>query len=145
MNPKGCSFLLAVFVVVVGLGLGYGKFRAQQRKVLRDTRIAQWHGPLLAMLGHPPHVSFRNQTFSVSGFLCGEFAEAAASTVPHFQRFVVSPDHVVVVGARAYTSSGDELARRQWRDDQARLDQLTARGATPEHAFDAVAWDPHCQ
>jgi hypothetical protein len=146
VNSKGCSFLVALLVVVVGLGIGYSKFRAQQRKALHDARIAQWHEPLLAMLGRPAHVQFRNQALTVSGFLCGEFAVAAAGhTEGPFQRFVVSPDQVVMTGARAYTPSKEDTALRQQQADQARLDTLVRGGASAQQAFDEAAWRPHCR
>lgn len=145
VNSKGCSFLLALLVVVVGLGIGYSKFRAQQRKALHDARIAQWHGPLLAMLGQPAHIRFRDQKLSVSGYLCGEFdVSPAAGGNSGFRRFVVSPDQVVVAGAHAYTASREESARLRQQEDQSRLDALVKQGASPRQAFDDVAWRPHC-
>lgn len=145
MNSKGCSFLVALLVVVVGLGIGYSKFRAQQRKALHDARIEQWHGPLSAMLGNPVGIRYRGQKLSVSGYLCGEFSVASSpQDTADFQRFVVSPDQVVITGARAYTPSQDDSARRQRRDDQASLDALLKQGATPQQAFNEIAWGPHC-
>jgi hypothetical protein len=140
VNSKGCSFIVAVLVAAIGLGIGYYKFRAQQHKALHDARVAQWHGPLLAMLGHPAHIRFQKQFFSVSGYLCGEYALDASTP----RRFVVSPDAVVLVGDKAYTQSADEQARRQRRQYQARFDALVKKGATAQKAFDAVAWGPHC-
>ncbi|HEU0229986.1 MAG TPA: hypothetical protein VFR20_05395 [Burkholderiaceae bacterium] len=148
MNSKGCSFLVALLVVIVGLGIGYSKFRAQQRKALHDVRIEQWHGPLLAMLGNPVGIRYREQTFSVSGYLCGEFSVASprqGQGAGDFQRFVVSPNQVVITGARAYTPSKDDSARRQRQDDQASLDALLKQGATPQQAFNEIAWGPHCR
>jgi hypothetical protein len=145
VNSKGCSFLLALLVVVVGLGIGYSKFRAQQRKALHDARIAQWHGPLLAMLGQPAHIRFRDQKLSVSGYLCGEFdVSADAGDESGFRRFVVSPDQVVITGTRAYTSSHEESALLRQHAEQSRLDALVKQGASPGQAFDEVAWRPHC-
>jgi len=148
VNSKGCSFLVALLAVAVGLGLGYYKFRVQQHKALHDARIAQWHGPLLAMLGHPAHIRFRNQALSVSGYLCGEYSMGAAPATPgsasSFHRFVVSPDQVVVAGARAFTSSTDARAEKQRQAYQAQIDALLRDKATPAQAFDKVAWGPHC-
>jgi hypothetical protein len=145
VNSKGCSFLLALLVVVVGLGIGYSKFRAQQRKALHDARIAQWHGPLLAMLGQPAHIRFRDQKLSVSGYLCGEFdVSADAGDDSGFRRFVVSPDQVVITGTRVYTSSHEESAQRRLHEEQTRLDALVKQGVSPDQAFDDVVWHLHC-
>src|SRR3546814_1185801 len=147
VNSKGCSFIVALAVVAVGMGVGYYKFRVQQEKALHDSRIAQWHGPLLAMLNHPVRILFRNQAFSVSGYLCGEYTlgvEPAGTSTSTFQRFVVSPDAVALSGARAYTPSNDARARKQRRRYQAQLDAMNHGGATATHAVDKVAWDPHC-
>lgn len=140
VNSKGCSFIVAVLVAVIGLGIGYYKFRVQQHKVLHDARIEQWHGPLLAMLGHPAHIRFQKQFFSVSGYLCGEYT--LGTSEPY--RFVVSPDAVVLVGDKAYTQSTEGQARRQQRQYQIQFDALMEKGGSVQKAFDTVAWGPHC-
>lgn len=139
MNSKGCSFIVAVLVAAIGLGIGYYKFRVQQDKALHDARIAQWHGPLLAMLGQPEHIRFRKQFFSVSGYLCGQYALGGK-----FSRFVVSPDAVALVGNKAYTQSTDTQVRQQQHQYQVQFDALMKKGVTPQQAFDTVAWGPHC-
>src|SRR3546814_12888337 len=122
VNSKGCSFIVALAVVAVGMGVGYYKFRVQQEKALHDSRIAQWHGPLLAMLNHPVRILFRNQAFSVSGYLCGEYTlgvEPAGTTTSTFKRFVVRTDDVHLSGTQAYAQCTPAGPRTQRPRNQA--------------------------
>jgi hypothetical protein len=151
VGSKGCSFLVAVVVLVIGLGLGYVKFRAKQEKTLLGASAAQWHDPLRGLLKPPAGLAFRNQALTPSGFLCGEFSlnpaapVSGATAAAGYERFVVSPDGIAVAGARAYTQSAEAGVRRQRQVYQDELDALVAGGATPDQAFDRVAWSRFCR